>query len=393
MKLDAVAAVVLAAGSGQRMAGQADKLLLPVRGKPVLAYCLEAFDRSGVVDRLVLVCASARRDVYRALVDSLALSLPVTLVAGGQHRQASVYNGLRVLEDTVHAVLIHDGARCCVTPDIIRRCVHGVRQYGACIAGMPSKDTIKLVDANSVIQQTPPREQVYLAQTPQGFRLADIRAAHETAVTQGFLGTDDAMLYERVGGQVTVVRGDYTNLKLTTPDDIPLVRNILESEAPVPSRWRIGQGYDVHRLTKNRLLILGGVTIPHPTGLLGHSDADVLSHAVMDALLGAAALGDIGAHFPATDIAYAGADSLVLLRRVGELLADAGYIICNIDATVCAQRPRLLPHIPAMRNNLAVALNLDVGCVGVKATTTEGLGFEGQEQGVSAQAVALVRGL
>ena len=235
-----------------------------------------------------------------------------------------------------------------------------------------------------MVENTPDRSTLYAVQTPQCFdRAAYLAALDELDEASARLVTDDCSLFELTGRPVELVQGDYANIKITTREDLPRTEN-------GGKKMRIGHGYDVHRLVEGRKLIMGGVTIPYEKGLLGHSDADVLLHAVSDALLGAAALGDIGKHFPDTDPRYEGADSLMLLREVGRLLDETGYTVGNIDATVLCQAPKLAPHIPAMRQNIANALGLALDDVSVKATTEEHLGFTGEGLGIAAHAVALI---
>ena len=254
------------------------------------------------------------------------------------------------------------------------------------------KDTIKqakggdgkTVPEGCMVENTPDRSTLYAVQTPQCFdRAAYLAALDELDEASARLVTDDCSLFELTGRPVELVQGDYANIKITTREDLPRAEN-------GGKKMRIGHGYDVHRLVEGRKLIMGGVTIPYEKGLLGHSDADVLLHAVSDALLGAAALGDIGKHFPDTDPRYEGADSLMLLREVGRLLDETGYTVGNIDATVLCQAPKLAPHIPAMRQNIANALGLALDDVSVKATTEEHLGFTGEGLGIAAHAVALI---
>ena len=254
--------------------------------------------------------------------------------------------------------------------------LEAAEKTGAAAPAVPVKDTIKLADDAGLVESTPPRQKLFAMQTPQCFdRAAYLALAGDEAVT------DDCQLFEQAGRPVQLVAGEYENYKITTPDD-------LKGETTM----RIGHGYDVHKLVEGRDLILGGVKIPYEKGLLGHSDADVLTHAVMDALLGAAALGDIGKHFPDSDPAYKGADSLALARHVAALLAEQGYRPVNVDATILCQAPKLAPHIPAMAQNLAAALGMEPGAVSVKATTEEHLGFTGQGLGIAAHAVALLEG-
>ena len=263
---------------------------------------------------------------------------------------------------------------------------------GAAAPAVPVKDTIKqakggsgkTVPAGCMVEDTPDRSTLYAVQTPQCFdRAAYLAALDELDETRARLVTDDCSLFELTGRPVELVQGDYANIKITTREDLPRAEN-------GGKKMRIGHGYDVHRLVEGRKLILGGVEVPYEKGLLGHSDADVLAHAVMDAVLGAAALGDIGQHFPDTAEEYAGADSLVLARRVAEIVAAQGWRIENIDATILCQRPKLAPYIPVMREKLAAAFGLPVEAVSVKATTEEHLGFTGEGLGIAAHAVALI---
>ena len=204
-----------------------------------------------------------------------------------------------------------------------------------------------------------------------------IKRAFEKAYTDNYYGTDDAVLVERLGKEVSIARGSYSNIKITTREDLPL--NV-----------RVGMGYDVHKLTEERKLILCGVNIPFEKGLLGHSDADVAVHALMDAMLGAAAMGDIGRHFPDTDERYKGISSIILLKKVKELIDQEGYTVGNVDITIMAQKPKLAPYIEEMRKNVAGVLKLEIGDVNVKATTTEKLGFVGREEGIAAEAVCII---
>ena len=387
-------AVILAAGKSLRMEDTKDKLMIRLGGREVLSYGLETYARSGVVDEIVLVCVPGMREHMQKWAAGQRISIPVRVVEGGEHRQDSVYNALVSLGEDVEYVLIQDGARAFITADVVRRCAEAVRVYGACIAAVPVKDTIKVSDEEGFVGSTPERSLLWAAQTPQCFRRELIVRAHQKAREDGYLGTDDAVLCERFGHRVKLVQGSYDNIKLTTMDDIALGRTILERtgrrSAERSVAMRAGIGMDAHALAGGRALVLGGVDIPHEKGLVGHSDADVLTHAVMDALLGAAALGDIGMHFPDTDPRYEGACSLDLLVQVTKLVDAAGYGVANVDATVCAQAPRLAPHIPLMREGIAAALGIPADSVGIKATTTERLGYEGREEGISATAVALL---
>ena len=376
-------AIILAGGSGSRMGAERNKVLLELAGKPVIIRAIEAF--RGLVDGLVLVSRAEDIPAMQAAVE--AAGLAVTIVPGSDTRQASVWNGLCALPEACTHVLIHDGARCLVDEGTIRRCIASVEAHGTGVAAIPAIDTVKQVDGNGIVTATPDRSQLRAVQTPQGFTVELIHRAHESARQEGFLGTDDASLVERLGHPVRLTEGNRRNIKLTTPEDIIMAEAFLGRSFPT---LRIGQGYDVHRLVGGRALILCGVEIPHNLGLLGHSDADVAVHALMDAMLGAMALGDIGKHFPDTDERYRGISSMNLLEHVVALLAERNARVTNCDVTIVAQKPKLLPHIPQMRENLAAALALPRDRVNVKATTTERLAFEGREEGISAQAVCMV---
>ena len=271
-----------------------------------------------------------------------------------------------------------------------------MRACGSGVAAVALKDTIKEIDTQGMAVRTPPREQLRAVQTPQAFTLPLILSAHAQAEKEGFRTTDDAALVEYTGEKVALVDGEVENLKLTTPEDLYIGERIAQKRDKAQTKenktmmMRIGHGYDVHRLVEERALILCGVNVPHTLGLLGHSDADVAAHALMDALLGAAAMGDIGRHFPDTDPTYKGADSLKLLDHVMELLEQEGYRVGNVDVTIIAQKPKLKDYIPLMRTNLARRLKVDEKFVNVKATTTEKLGFEGEQLGISAHAVACI---
>ena len=291
---------------------------------------------------------------------------------------------------------VHDAARPFVSASVITAALEAAARCGAAAPAVPVKDTIKAaargdgktVPPDCAVHATPDRSTLYAVQTPQCFdRAAYLAALDELDAEKARLVTDDCSLFELTGRPVQLTQGDYANLKITTREDLP------RAEQKEGNDMRIGHGYDVHRLVEDRKLILGGVEVPFEKGLLGHSDADVLAHAVMDAVLGAAALGDIGKHFPDTDPAYAGADSLQLAQHVARIMREKGWKIVNIDSTLLCQKPKLAPYIPAMRENLAAAFGMPVDAVSVKATTEEHLGFTGEGLGIAAHAVALIEKL
>jgi 2-C-methyl-D-erythritol 4-phosphate cytidylyltransferase/2-C-methyl-D-erythritol 2,4-cyclodiphosphate synthase len=384
-----VVAIIAAGGSGRRMGKEINKVFLPLAGTPVLARSAASLAACPEVDSLVVVIAAGEEAEAADLLAGQNLAKPWQVVTGGSERQYSVANALAAVEAAADIILVHDGARPLIEPATVSAAIAAAREHGAAGVAVPVKDTIKQV-ADGLIVATPDRAGLWAMQTPQVFTAALLRRAYAAAAREGWLATDDAALVERLGAKVAIVPGCYRNLKITTPEDLAVAAALLGREAE--TMQRIGMGYDVHRLVAGRKLILGGVDIPFEKGLEGHSDADVLLHAIKDALLGAAALGDIGRHFPDSDDTYKGASSLKLLAAVRDIVAAAGWRPYNIDAVVIAEKPKLAPHIAAMNANIAEVLGLAVGQVNVKATTTEGLGFTGRREGIAAQAVAsLVR--
>lgn len=376
-------AVVVAAGKGTRFGQPYNKVFHPLDGVSVLTRCLKALEAFGVFEGAVLVLSSQDEEAYQALIAREGESpLVRARCTGGASRQESVLSGLRLVPQNAGIVAIHDAARPFVTRRIICETVASASQYGSGVPARPLTDTVKLLGDDGRAIETPPRERLCAVQTPQTFRYGDILRAHIQAVQEGFTATDDAALYERYIGGVHIVMNEdcARNIKVTTQQDIP----------PQCCPFRTGMGYDAHRLVEGRELVLCGVTVPYEKGLLGHSDADVAVHALMDALLGAAALGDIGRHFPDSDPRYKGISSMVLLRHVMSLLAERGFRAVNADVTIVAQRPRLKDYIEQMARNLAEEMHLGIENVNVKATTTEGMGFEGEGAGISAQAAVLI---
>jgi 2-C-methyl-D-erythritol 4-phosphate cytidylyltransferase/2-C-methyl-D-erythritol 2,4-cyclodiphosphate synthase len=380
--LDMTGAVIVAAGAGARLPGAIPKPFLMLGGRTVLDRTIDVFQRCDAVSRIVVVVAPAHVEA----AGPLASGKVTAVVAGGAARRASVAAGLAALPDA-EWIVVHDGVRPFASGTLIERVLQAARRTGAATAGLPVTDTLKHVDGHRVLR-TISRATLWAVQTPQAFRASLLRDAH-ARVPAAEPVTDDAELVERVGGEVLVVPGDAGNVKITTAEDLRTARQRVHAEEG--GALRVGIGYDVHRLVRDRPLILGGVTIPHDCGLDGHSDADVLTHAVMDALLGAAGERDIGHHFPPDDPAFAGAASTRLLAVVGGRLRAAGWVPANVDAVVIAEAPRLAPHVDAMRTNLASALGVAADQIGVKATTGEGLGAIGRGDGVAAHAVVLLR--
>ncbi len=374
-------AVVVAGGRGARAGLGRNKVFFAWKGRSVLSRCLDALERSGTLDGAVLVLGAEDFEQYDALCAREGASpLVKRVVAGGDCRRRSVRSGLAALPEEVEIVAVHDAARPFVSPEAVRETVQSARKWGSGVISTPVTDTIKRVGPDGAVE-TLDRAQLRAVQTPQTFDCAKLKAAHERAEAEGFDATDDAALFEHYYGSVRLVTapGAEANIKLTNPADFEKLSR---------PAMRIGSGYDAHRLAEGRKLILCSIDVPHTRGLDGHSDADVAVHALMDALLGALGEGDIGRHFPDSDPAYKGISSMLLLEQVMKIVREHGYGVANADVTIVAQKPKLAAYIPAMRENLARALGTDA--VNVKATTTERMGFEGEELGISAQAVALL---
>ncbi len=390
-------AIIVAGGTGERLGRDGGKQLARVAGLPVLSHTISAFERAATVDGIVVVVHPDRVDEYRRdAVAVIGTVKVIDVVPGGATRAASVRAGLEAVPAESSIILIHDGARPLVTPAIIDdavRMLEGDQQLDGVVVGHPSYDTLKSVDVDGRVNGTLDRATVWVAQTPQVFRAEALRSAYGLALTEGWEGTDDASLVERVGGHITMYAGQRDNIKVTVPEDLPAIDGLLRRRvgaSPV-DEMRIGLGHDVHAFTEGRPLVLGGIHIPYDRGLAGHSDADVLVHALMDAILGAIREGDIGRLFPDTDPVYAGASSIELLRRVASLMRERGYELRDADTVLILEEPKIAPHREAMRQAMADALGVDVQCVGVKATTTERLGFTGRGEGVAADAVVLLQ--
>lgn len=392
------AAVIAAGGSGNRMGGGVPKQFLELAGVPLLIHALRAFAAVAEVGPLVVSTKAEYLEHTRELLTRHGFE-QVRVVSGGASRQQSVANGLAALAaypEPIKLVAVHDGARPLVEPELIRRCLAAARRHGAAIAATPVRDTLKRAAPTPspaiAISATVDREGLWQAQTPQVAEFTLLHQALQAAAADNFVGTDEASLLEKLGIPVVLVPAGAANLKITHPDDLSLAEALLMQKNPTPTAAlpRIGHGYDVHRLVPERQLILGGVEIPHHLGLLGHSDADVLTHALCDAILGALGAGDIGRHFPDHDPQYRGISSLKLLARVMEQVHAANRQLLNADLTVIAQRPKLAPHLPAIQANLARVCQVAPQQINIKATTTEGLGFAGREEGIAAHAVVLL---
>lgn len=391
MLLVKVGVVIPAAGQGKRMGAPINKQFLLLAGQPILAHTLAIFEESDYVEEIVIVCSREDRPRIEELVSQEGSKKVAAIVLGGKERQESVFAGLKAISPSIERVAVHDGARPLLTCSQLNCFLAETEKFRAALMAVPVKDTIKLVDEKGRVLETPSREFLRAVQTPQVFERKLLMEAHEKALREGYLATDDGALVEWLGHPVHVFQGPMENIKITTPEDLVFAESILGKRKKEKEMIRVGIGFDVHALVEGRPLILGGIEIPHAKGLLGHSDADVLTHALMDALLGALALGDIGQHFPDTDEAYRGISSIKLLEEVMKLIAQEGYEIGNVDCTIMAQKPKLAPYLPAIRESLSGTLKTKVENISVKATTTEKLGFVGREEGISSQVIVSLR--
>jgi 2-C-methyl-D-erythritol 4-phosphate cytidylyltransferase / 2-C-methyl-D-erythritol 2,4-cyclodiphosphate synthase len=385
-----VTAIIAAGGAGRRLGGDKPKQLLEIGGATILHRSVAAFADHPRISDIVLVLPQQQTSFLLLPAADARPAPPIRIVHGGERRQDSVANGFDAVHHTSEVVLIHDAARPFVTADLIDRTIDAAATHGAAIAALQSRDTIKRVDKDGVIVDTIPRDEIYLAQTPQGFRL-DVLAKAVAVGRSGVDATDEAMLAERAGFTVHVVDGDPRNVKITTADDLDAARARADAGRKPARTGRAGTGYDLHRLVEGRPLVIGGVTISSDRGALGHSDADVVCHAATDAILGAAGLGDIGRHFPDSDPRWKGANSLELLTQARVMIANAGYEVGNLDVTVILEKPKIKDAIDEMRGRVARALSVDPSRVSIKGKTNEGVDAIGRGEAIAAHAVALVR--
>lgn len=382
----AVAALVLAAGRGERLAQAVPKAFVPLAGRTLVERSIRALAASGRIDRIVPVVAERDRAAFEALVPRLAdVTGLAPAVVGGVERQDSMRAGLASLPPEIGWVAVHDAARCLVDPGDVARVIEAARSTGAAILGAPVHDTLKRVEGDRIVG-TPDRRAHWAAQTPQVFRRDWLEAAIEAAARAGRLATDDAALVEAIGHAVSIVEARSPNPKITRPEDLVTARALLGAGGSM----RIGQAIDVHALAAGRPLLLGGIEIPSERGLVGHSDGDALLHAVASAILGALGDGDLGRHFPSSDERFRGIASSHLLTHVVERMQAAGFRLGNLDATVVAQVPRLSPHQPAMQARVAALLGAAPERVNIKVSSTDALGAIGRGEGIAAMAIVLL---
>lgn len=355
-------------GTGSRTGLSYNKLFADIGGVKVIEKTIAAFCRDDV-SKIIISCSEKDENDFKKIAENF--DKEIITVRGGDTRGRSVYNALLACDGEY--VAIHDGARPYVSKDVIDRAFAKAAECGSAVVCVPSTDSLRKKTGRGT--EAVDRSDYYCVQTPQVFERNKIVRAYELAADDNFKATDDATIYERYFGSVAISEGDPSNKKITNACDL---------QGVTPEGFRVGSGWDTHALGEGRKLIIGGVDIPHDKGLIGHSDADVLVHAVMDAVLGALGRRDIGKLFPDTDPQYKGADSMKLLSKVVELMNEDGYSLNNLSAVVMAQKPKLSPHIPLMAKNLAEAFSSDVSAINVAATTTEKLGMVGREEGISA---------
>lgn len=398
MTLTNIAAVIVAAGRGRRAGGGTPKQYRDLAGRPLIAWTIEAFLDHPRVSSATVIIHPDDRELYDAAIATIPERTKLRPpVHGGAERQDSVRNGLISLEaENPDAALIHDAARPFVSAEVISNVIDGLADHDGAVAALPVFDTVKRARSaeDRVIEATLPREKIWRAQTPQGFRYGAIRAAHDRARGQAL--TDDAAVAEAAGLETALVLGSPDNMKITQAEDFGMAEALIRRTHPgqvsgsAQMEYRTGQGFDVHAFAPGDHVTLCGVDIPHTHKLSGHSDADAAMHAATDAILGALGEGDIGAHFPPTDPQWKGAPSHIFLAKARDLARDAGGGVTHIDITIICEAPKIGPHRDAMRARMAEILEIDVSRVSVKATTTEKLGFTGRKEGIAALATATV---
>ena len=394
-----VFALIACAGSGARAGLPYNKLLYKINGKTIAEYTLDNFieaRKKGIITDIIILCSETDKAAFEKITPQYGHGNGA-VITGGKTRAESVKNGLSYIKENFalkenDIVLICDGARPNCSVDIIERCAESAALYGSGVAAVPLADTVKTAESGIVVS-TPDREKLYAAQTPQAFNFNLIFDACQRAGKNAEKLTDDSAVLEKFGNpenKVRLVNGGHENYKITTMEDIKRFTAQLNHPAPVCSNLRVGVGSDTHRLVENRKLILGGATVPHALGLLGHSDADALVHSIIDALLSAANLRDIGFHFPDTDPAYKNADSIGLLKKTANLLKEKQAEIINISAIIHAEKPKMNPYIPRMSENIAAALNITNEQISISAKTGEGVGIVGEEKAIVCEAICLI---
>ncbi len=390
---DKAAIVIVASGRGTRAGGVLPKQYRNIAGKPLLSYPLEMAVRHNELGRIVLVVHADDEVLWRPVVAGIERDNRIQIVAGGKERQASVLNGLETLSAAGHPesaiVLVHDAARPFASAKLITQAIAAADEYGAAVPALSVTDTIKRVSAEGMILETLPRHELHSIQTPQAFVFGQILAAHRLARQNMQIDfTDDASLIEWMGGKVHVFAGETAAFKVTQEADFAAAERFLVGATKFSTR--VATGYDVHAFGSGDHVWLGGVRIAHERGLVGHSDADPVLHALTDAVLGTIGSGDIGSHFPPSNPEWRGAASHIFLRHAVTLLSDMGGRLIHLDATIICEEPKIGPHREAMRQVIAAICNLPIDRISVKATTSERLGFTGRREGIAAIGTATI---
>ncbi len=390
-KRDTVWGIVVGGGSGSRFGASTPKQFLPLGDRLVIEWSIEAFCNADCIDRLIVVIPPETINEYEKKWYRYEPKL-FAVVAGGQTRFESVSNALAALPPDAEYVMIHDAARPGVQVDLIDTVFNAMKMFGAALPVLEIPSTVKRVEGG-IIRNTIDRKQLRLAQTPQGFRLDLLQAGIKDAGDWAKEATDEIQLVEQLPGvTVNTVPGSSLNEKITVNQDFSsVVAMLTSSTSSSTAELLTGIGYDVHQFAEGRPLVIGGIKFDSPIGLLGHSDADVLTHAIADAILGAASMGDIGTHFPDSDPTWKDADSIVLLRHVAKIIEKFGYMVSHIDSTLIMESPKVMPRREDMCNRIATALGIGANQVSIKATTNEGIGFIGRKEGAAAIAIATVK--
>ncbi len=379
--------IIVAAGKGKRFGLNYNKLLYEIGGKPLIYYTLKNISSSPLIKNIILVTNENDIKIMNKIVKKYNFYKVKKIIKGGKERQDSVYNGLKYIKKVEKNkskdifVGIHDGARINIKPYLIEKILKTAQKFNSAAAGIKIYDTVKKINNSNFVIETIPRENLILIQTPQFFKFELIYNAYTFAYKNKFYATDDVAILEFSGLKTKIVEGDNNNIKITFKEDIDkIMKDKIE--------YKVGYGYDVHKFIEGRKLYLGGIKIKYKYGLKGHSDADVLIHSIIDALLGAASLRDIGYHFPDTDKKYKNINSLILLKNVKNLLEENNFKIINIDSTIILEKPKLKDYIPKMKKKLCKVLDISEENLNIKATTTEGLGFTGRGEGIAVSSIS-----
>ncbi len=376
--------VILAAGQGKRFGLSYNKLFYPLDNKPLIYFLIKKLHSLSRLNQIIITAQKKDIPYLRTLIKQYQFKKVISIVAGGKERINSVYHTLDWIKKNIPAknlyIALHDGARFNVSEHLINRLIDNIKQYPGIIPVLKISDTIKTIK-KSFVKNTIPRDNVYQVQTPQLFKFDILYTSYQKAMRDKFKATDDASILENYNIPIKTIEGEIKNSKLTYKEDIMSMLN---------KRFKVGIGWDIHAFTQNRPFILGGIKIKHTKGLAGHSDADALIHSLMDALLGAVGLRDIGHYFPDTNKNYKNIDSTILLKKVIQLIQEKNYFISNIDFMILLEKPKISPYIEKMKEKLSKIIDIDKSNISIKASTTEKLGFIGQEQGMAVQSIALL---